>query len=115
TLRRPIQVQHVGQQTGLRQRAHSNVCYRMARTASHRELRYHIKHVSRSDRAQRQVPEDWIGDIPYARSVATQTILVLIDRGSNRRAPVRRVTPRNSVWGARVIGGTGNEDTWPDA
>src|SRR5208283_5471816 len=73
---------------------------RMARTAGHRKLRDHAKHVPRSYRTQRQVPEYGIGYFPHAGSMAPQAILILIDRWSYGRDSVRRAYPHNTVLGS---------------
>ena len=74
----PVQIQHIAQQAGLRQRTASGMHHGMAGLAGDGKLRDHIQHVSCRYRANGKVPVNRVRNLSRTRAMAAQAVLVLI-------------------------------------
>ena len=80
----PIEIQHAGQQAGLRERAVADVRDGMAGGGGDGELRNQIEGIACRNRAHREVSIDGHDLLAGTGGVAAQAILILINGGGKR-------------------------------
>ncbi len=76
-----VQVQHVGQQAGLRERAAAGMHDGMAGGGRDGKLRDQVQRIARRNRAHREVSINRLHLLARAGAVAAQAVLILIDGG----------------------------------
>lgn len=97
SLSNAIQIQHVGQQTGLGQSTAASVGNWVARGARNSKLRDHVQEVARRNQPHRRIPEYGIHRFSRAGPMTAQTILELINGRIHRRNSVGRAHSGQAV------------------
>ena len=107
---RAILIQHVGKQAGLRQRANSDMRYRMARGCGRAEFRNDVQGIRSRNESRGRVPVDQQSLLADTRAVTPQASLVLIDGRKQNGGPIIRANSGSVCLRGTNGGGSGKRD-----